>query len=174
MAQTSPNVPATDEALRLYPIAYMHGRKNFAFNQAERDGLRGYVENGGVLIADACCGSTQFDASFRDMIAQTFGKPLEKIPLTHELYNMQQLGHDVRRVSRRIPTTTQAGSLSVEESVGEPILEGIKINDRYVVIYSKYDISCALEQQNTQTCAGYSRLDAARIATNMVVYALAQ
>lgn len=174
MATTSPNVPATDETLRQYPIAYMHGRKNFAFNQQERDGLRGYLENGGVLIADACCGSTQFDASFRDMIAQTFGKQLEKIPLTHELYNMQQLGHDVRRVSRRIPTTTQAGSLTVEESVGEPVLEGIKIGERYVVIYSKYDISCALEQQNTQTCAGYSRLDAARIATNMVVYALAQ
>jgi hypothetical protein len=174
MAATSPNVPATDEALRQFPIAYMHGRKNFAFNQAERDGLRGYVENGGVLIADACCGSTQFDASFRDMIAQTFGKPLEKIPVSHELYNMQQLGHDVRRVSRRIPTTTQAGSLAVEESVGEPVLEGIKVNERYVVIYSKYDLSCALEQQNTQTCAGYSRLDAAKIATNLVVYALAQ
>ena len=174
MATTSPNVPATDEALRQYPIAYMHGRKNFAFNQAERDGLRGYVENGGVLIADACCGSTQFDASFRDMIAQTFGKQLEKIPLTHELYHMEQLGHDVRRVTRRIPTVQQSGSLSNEESVGEPILEGIQINGRYVVVYSKYDISCALEQQNTQTCAGYSRLDAARIAANMVIYALTQ
>jgi len=174
MATTSPNVPATDEALRQYPIAYMHGRKNFAFNQAERDGLRSYLENGGVLIADACCGSTQFDASFRDMIEKTFGKPLERIPVTHEIFNMAQLGHDVRSVSRRIPTTTQGGSLSVEESIGEPILEGLKINDRYVVLYSKYDISCALEQQNTQTCAGYSRLDAARLAANMVIYALAQ
>ncbi|HVJ67334.1 MAG TPA: DUF4159 domain-containing protein [Caulifigura sp.] len=174
MATTSPNVPATDEALRNYPIAYMHGRKNFAFNQEERNGLRGYAENGGVLIADACCGSTQFDTSFRDMIAQTFGKQLEKIPLTHELYNMQPLGHDIRRVERRIPTTQQSGSLASEPSMGEPILEGIKIGERYVVIYSKYDISCALEQQNTQTCAGYSRLDAARIAANMVIYAMAQ
>jgi hypothetical protein len=174
MANTSPNIPTTDEALRRYPIAYMHGRNNYAFDQAQRDGLRGYIENGGVLIADACCGSTQFDTSFRSMIAETFGKQLETIPITHELYNMERLGHDVRTVTRRIPTTTQAGSLAAEPSVGEPILEGIKINDRYVVIYSKYDISCALEQQNTQTCAGYSRLDAARIATNMVVYALAQ
>jgi hypothetical protein len=174
MAPTSPNVPASDPALRQYPLAYMHGRKNFAFNQDERNGLRGYVENGGVLIADACCGSTQFDTSFRDMIAQTFGKPLERIPLEHELYRMENLGHDIRRVSRRIPTVQQSGSLSFEETVGEPVLEGIQINGRYVVIYSKYDISCALEQQNTQTCAGYSRLDAAKIATNMVVYALAQ
>ncbi len=174
VAKSTPNVPATDATLRQYPIAYMHGRKNFAFNQAERDGLRGYLENGGVLIADASCGSTQFDASFRDMIAQTFGKTLEPIPVTHELYNMQQLGHDVRRVTRRIPTTQQSGSLSVEESIGEPILEGLLINGRYAVIYSKYDISCALEQQNTQTCAGYSRLDAARIAANLVIYALAQ
>lgn len=174
MATTSPNIPATDPALRTYPIAYMHGRKNFAFSQEERDGLRGYLENGGVLIADSCCGSPQFDASFREMIAQTFSKPLELIPVAHELYNMQQLGHDVRRVTRRIPTTQQLGTLSVESSEGEPILEGLQINGRYVVVYSKYDISCALEQQNTQTCAGYSRIDAAKIATNMVIYALAQ
>ncbi len=152
----------------------MHGRKNFAFSQEERDGLRGYLENGGTLIGDACCGSTQFDASFREMIAQTFGKPLELIPITHELFNLPQLGNDVRQVTRRIPTVQPSGTLSVESSVGEPILEGLQINGRWVVIYSKYDISCALEQQNTQTCAGYGRLDAAKIAMNMVIYALAQ
>lgn len=174
MAATSPNVPATDQTLRQYPIAYMHGRKNFEFSQDERNGLRGYLENGGVLIADACCGSDLFDKSFREMIATTFGKELEKIPITHELYNLQQLGHDVRKVTRRIPMKQSSGELSNEPSVGEPVLEGIQVNGRYVVIYSRYDISCALEQQNTQSCAGYSRLDAARIAANMVIYALAQ
>ena len=174
MAPTSPNVPATDETLRQYPIAYMHGRKNFEFTQDERNGLRGYLQNGGVLIADACCGSDQFDRSFRDMIAKTFGKTLENIPITHELYNLPQLGHDVRNVTRQIPIKQPSGALSNEPTVGEPVLEGIQINGRYVVIYSRYDISCALEQQNTNSCAGYSRLDAAKIAANMVIYALAQ
>lgn len=169
----SPNVPATDPALFDYPLLYMHGRKNFAFTQDERDGLKKYLDHGGVLFADACCGATQFDASFRQMIEQMYGKPLELIPPTHEIYRLP-LGHDIRQVKRRIPSTDQKDALSTQESVGPPILEGVLVDGRYVVIYSKYDISCALEQQNTLACSGYSRQDAPKIAMNMVIYALVQ
>jgi hypothetical protein len=173
MADESPNVPATDESLKNYPLTYMHGRKNFALTQEERDSLRSYLNNGGVLFADACCGSTQFDASFRAMIEQMYGKPLELIPPTHELYKLAQ-GNDIREVSRRMPGTDAGEALRMQESRGVPILEGVNVDGRYPVIYSKYDISCALEQQNTFACAGYSREDAAKIAMNMVIYALVQ
>ena len=36
-----------------------------------------------------------------------------------------------------------------------PILEGIKIDDRWVVIYSKYDIGCALEKHPSTDCLGH-------------------
>ena len=45
---------------------------------------------------------------------------------------------------------------------------------RYAVIYSKYDISCALERQASVACAGYIPEDAEKIAINIILYALLQ
>jgi len=152
----------------------MHGRQNFSLSDVEQEKLREYLENGGVLFADACCGAAQFDASFRDLIQEIFGQKLERIPIDHELFDIE-LGYNVKRVRRRLPTTSaDSGALGFEESWAEPVLEGIKINDRYVVIYSKYDLSCALERQATSACSGYPTEDATRIAANIILYALLQ
>jgi hypothetical protein len=53
-----------------------------------------------------------------------------------------------------------------------PELEGIKIGDRYGVIFSRYDVSCALEKHDSLECQGYVREDAARIGMNVVLYSL--
>jgi hypothetical protein len=89
-------------------------------------------------------------------------------------------GFDVRQVKRRIPAAGQSTSLNAEETTGEPLFEGIELKgvngapDRYVVVYSKYDISCALERQQTLSCAGYLSEDAVKLAVNIVLYALYQ
>ena len=36
-----------------------------------------------------------------------------------------------------------------------PALEGIKYNGRWVVIYSKYDLGCALEHTTSSDCLGH-------------------
>lgn len=170
----TPNIPATDPALFDYPLLYTHGRKNFQFSDAEREKLKQYLENGGFLFADASCGATQFDKSFHDMVQQTFGKPLEKIPVEHELFK-NDFGYDIQQVRRRLPPANARGSsLASEESVGEPLLEGLEIDGRYVIVYSKYDLSCALERQATSACAGYPGDDAAKIGVNIVLYGLLQ
>lgn len=171
----APNVAATDPALADYPLLYMHGRKNFRMTDAEEDGLKNYLDLGGFLFADACCGDRQFDESFRMLVRELFNRDLEAIPLDHPLYH-SPLGHDVREVKRRLPIDTPAGvPLQSEYRSGPPILEGITDDKgRYFVVYSKYDLSCALERQATVNCAGYASEDAARIATNIVVYALSQ
>jgi hypothetical protein len=169
----APTIPATDPELFDYPILYMHGRKNYQLTDEELQKLREYLQNGGVLVADACCGAPQFDDSFRDMVNLLLEQELERIPIDHEIYN-HPVGHDIREVHRRIPSEDAQSALTVEESVGEPILEGVQIDGRYAIIYSKYDLSCALEQQATSACAGYLSADAARIAVNIVVYALYQ
>ena len=173
-ASETPNLPTTDPALFDYPLLYMHGRKNFQFSEEERVGLRNYLDNGGFLFADACCGAPQFDESFRELIRQMFGRDLERIPALHEIHKME-LGHDIRRVTRRLPAVDPAASsLTTEESVGEAILEGIEIDGKYAVVYSKYDLSCALERQATSACAGYTTEDAIRIGVNLVLYGLFQ
>jgi hypothetical protein len=169
------NLLPGDIGLRRYPLAYLHGRATFEFSPQEIANLRKYLKNGAVLFADSCCASPQFDKSFREMTRQLFpDKKLERIPITHELFS-RGIGFDIRRVRRRIPENGQAkGPLDASFKEGEPLLEGIELNGRYCVIYSKYDLSCALERQSSVACAGYQHKDAVRIAVNVIRYALLQ
>ena len=55
-----------------------------------------------------------------------------------------------------------------------PLLEGLEIEGRLAVILSPYDISCALEKGTSLDCKGYIPADAARLAANVLLYALQQ
>jgi len=155
-----------------YPVLYMHGRGAFTLGEAERDRLKTYLENGGVLFADACCGSEPFDRSMRALMARMFPEEsLQRIPADHELFS-ERIGFDLSRVRRREPGAVGAGALQADVVVGEPFLEGVTVNGQLAVIYSKYDISCALERQTTVACAGYLPEDALKIGINALRYAL--
>ena len=129
----------------------------------------------GVLFADACCGSTQFDRSFRDLMRQLFPEQeLKTIPADHELYSATT-GHEIREVTRRrLIASEQNAALTMQTEKGSPLLEGIEIDGRYTVIYSRHDISCALEHQASLSCDGYVEADAARLAVNVVLYSMLQ
>lgn len=164
-----------DPNLYSYPLLYMHGRNDFAWNAKERERLRDHLKRGGVLFADACCGSPLFNASFRREIAETFpDRKLQRIPPEHELFSAK-IGHDLRKVQRReLEVNNSTDLIRVAVRQVEPYLEGIEIDGRYVVIYSKYDISCALERQASVACPGYLHEDAVRLAVNVVLYAMLQ
>ena len=55
---------------------------------------------------------------------------------------------------------------------GPPRLEGIKIKGRWVVIYSRYDIGCALERHQSTECLGHDYDSAVLLARAAVLYAL--
>jgi len=170
------NLRPADKNVFRYPVLYMHGRNRFSLSKTSRDKLRTYLtERGGLLFADACCGSREFDASFRELMKQLFpDKPFQQIPPTHELFTTK-IGFDVKTVKRRMPESfnENAKLVAVTKEV-KPFFEGIKIDGRYVVIYSKYDISCALERQASISCAGYVEQDAMKLGINILSYALLQ
>lgn len=168
-------LPITDPNLFRYPIAFMHGRNAFQLNRQERDQLKEYVARGGVLFSDAACGARPYDQSFRNLMEEIYGKgALKRIPITHEMFT-QSVGHDIRRVRRRMPEI-DAPNAALDTKIvdGEPFLEGIEIEGRWGVIYSKYDLSCTIERQASVACAGYVPEDALKIAVNIVLYALLQ
>ena len=153
-----------------YPILYMHGRNKFSMKEADRKQLREYLERGGVLFADSCCGSKPFDKSFREFAASLYkDKQLERIPITHELFS-EKVGRDIRKLKRRMHEGAEGAGFVVRDT--EPFLEGIEVDGRLAVIYSKYDISCALERQAAGNCEGYLPEEAVRLATNIILYAL--
>lgn len=169
------DLAAVDPNLFKYPLLYMHGRHDFAMGKAEQDRLREYIQNGGVLFSDSCCGAPQYEKSFRRLMEQLFPEnKLKRIPPDHEMFTTR-VGYDLKTVKRREPdVNTPNAALSVSVKQAEPFLEGIEVNGRYVVIFSKYDISCALERQASVACTGYVHEDAVRIGVNVVLYALLQ
>jgi hypothetical protein len=158
-----------------FRLLYMHGRTPFEMSEGERNALRANLQNGGLLLADACCGSAAFDDSFRKFAAGLFPRDkfpdakLEPIPLTDDLFSADLNGGTaIDRVRcRRVPGDKGGTFQSVE-----PALEGIKVNGRWVVIYSKYDIGCALEKHTSSDCLGHDHASALQLATAAVLYSL--
>jgi hypothetical protein len=169
-------LPATSDALYEYPIIFAHGRRSFRWSAAERQALSVYAENGGFLFADAICASSQFANAFRREMEAVFpGRKLEPIPVNHPLFSDEFGGFSLARVTLNDPQVRREGApLDARRSSVPPLLEGLEVNGRYAVIFSPYDISCALEGSASLECKGYDRADAARIGTNVVLYALQQ
>ncbi len=166
----------TDDALWDYHLAFMHGRTAFRLTDAERGRLREYIERGGMLMADSICASAAFTASFRREMTAIFpNRKLERIPADDPLWSTAYGGADLRTVARRDPEAAPAGG-PLKDTVRKvpPELEGIKFGDHWGVVFSPYDLSCALEKHDSLECRGYVREDAARIGLNVVLYSLQQ
>jgi hypothetical protein len=166
----------TGEALFDYHLVFMQGRNRFQLTDAERIQLKTYLDRGGMLMADAICTSAEFAASFRREMEAIFPdrKP-QSIPADDPLWTTQYGGYDLKTVTRRDPAPAGQGErMELVRRKVPPELEGIKIDDRWAVVFSPYDISCALEKTESLDCRGYAREDAVRIAINVLMYSLQQ
>ena len=162
-----------DAEIFQYPIIYMHGRNKFSANEADRQQLRKYLQRGGVLFADSCCGAKPFDKGFREFVATLYpGEKLQRIPVDHELFS-QKHGRDIRKLKRRMSEGAEGGNaLGFVVRDAEPFLEGLTVDGRLAIIYSKYDISCALERQAAGNCEGYLPEEAVKLAINVILYSM--
>ncbi len=96
---------------------------------------------------------------------------LKRIPPDDPIFTSSYGGYDMRHGfharprsgRRRISPSPPASARS------KPQLEGIKIDGRWAVIFSPYDISCALESHEAIGCRGYTQEDAARIGPQRAV-----
>jgi hypothetical protein len=157
-----------DENVVDYRFLYMHGRLKFKVpTKDELKTLRFHLEeNGALLLADACCGSKEFDESFRQLIAALWpDKKLEDIPPGDDLYSKELNGVAITQVRCRREEGAEFQNVA-------PALEGIKVKGRWVVIYSKYDIGCALEHNKASNCKGHDYDSAVLLGRAAVLYSL--
>lgn len=160
------------ERLKQTKFLYMHGKDEIRLDKTQIDALRFNLSNGGLLLADACCGNDDFDKAFRKFAQELF--PKEKLTLLaadpmnrDRLYGEELNGKDSTLSRSTIKCRTKASGPM--ESM-DPHLEGIKLGGRWVVLYSKYDLGCALERNTAADCRGYDHASALRIATAAVLY----
>jgi hypothetical protein len=162
-----------DPTLFDHHLVFMHGRQGFAFDPPRRQQIATFLERGGMLLADAVCASGGFAQAFRAEIAAILPDArLEEIPAADPIFTAAEYGgYDIREVTLREPAGGD-GPLGVHKRTIVPKLEGVRIGDRWAVIFSPYDLSCALEKQNSMECTGYGRDDAEKIALNVLLYSL--
>jgi hypothetical protein len=169
-------ITMSDDSLFRYHLAFMHGRHDFHLTPAEHEHLREYLERGGTLFADSICASKAFAIAFRrEMAAALPGHALERIPPDDPIFSTAYGGYDTRQVTLRDPQAAAEGQpLAARNRQIEPQLEGINLDGRWAVIFSPYDISCALESHEALGCRGYTQQDAARLGLNVLLYSLNQ
>ncbi len=173
LLETTPIYPSVENVVN-YRFLYMHGRSGFEERARDLEHLHFNLTSGGFLLADACCGSPAFDAAFRKFMETLWAKDklkLEPIPLSDELYSAELNGQPIRTVRCRRPKADGKG-VDPEYRELAPALEGIKYNGRWVVVYSKYDLGCALERHKSSDCLGHDYDSAVRLGRAAVLYAL--
>lgn len=158
------NVNLSDREALGHPLLYMTGHHDFHFKDAEAERLRAYLKAGGLLLADACCGRLSFDAAFRREMQRVLpDSRLETLPGDHPLYHTLNDIHTVEYtplVERDFGRTTA------------PTLEGISIDGKLAVVYSRFDLGDGWEMFPHPFSRGYASQDALKIGVNVLVYAL--
>ena len=141
-----------------YPFAVMTGEGAFTLTPPQRVNLRNYLTRGGFLLASAGCSSSAWDASFRSEIRAVFpDKSLQKLPMSHPafhtVYDINELG------------TTHSGP--------QGYLEGLEIDGKIVLIYSREGLNDTPNAGPGCCCCGGNEIRNARqVNVNLLAYAL--
>jgi hypothetical protein len=165
--------PESQKAPQLwsYKFVYMHGKAQFTTEDQEVQNMRAHLDLGATLLADACCGAETFDKAFREFAKKLYpDKALEVIPADDFLYSEKLNGQAITQL--RCRTAKADGSPEPTFKDVPPMLEGIKVDGRWAVIYSRYDIGCALEKNKSSACKGYDPDSAMKLATAALLYSL--
>jgi hypothetical protein len=113
---------ATVDELLLAPILFLNGHQAPTLSENGKKVLRAYVERGGFVFADACCGRSEFDQGFRSLVKEVFPAPESALhPLAED--------HPVWRARHRLSPNTHP-------------LWGLELEGRTVLIYTPQDLSC--------------------------------
>jgi len=158
-------VSASSDEIFAYPILFITGHDYVALTDEEIGRLRLYIERGGFILAEACCGRTEFDISMRRLTARLFpDRKLEKVPSGDPIYSSAFALDSV---------AYKEAVLKQNPEMKKPELEGVRFADRWALVYSKYSLGCAWENHVCPGCLGLENMDALKLGANIIVYDLA-
>jgi hypothetical protein len=168
------HLKATDEAIYEYPVLFMNGHYSYSLSDAEIKALRKYLEKGGTLIANPCCGQKAFDKSFRAMAKSLFPKnPLTPLKKDHPLYQ-GKIGVPLGELTYRkiLQEELKKEGVANWRGTSRPQIESVTIDGRTAILYSRWDFCCALEGDHPYSSRGYTDEDGRKLALDLFLYAL--
>jgi hypothetical protein len=155
----------TDPAIFNAPVLYMTGHEAFELSAEEKAALKKYLENGGFLFGEACCGRKGFDMSFRETIRSIFpDKPMARIPVASPLFKEP---NNITAVG-----VTPALMQELGQARTEPVLLGVEINGNYGVIYSPLGLSGGWEMSQSPYARGINDVSAIQVGQNVLMYSV--
>jgi hypothetical protein len=161
-------ITADSAELGAFPFLFMTGHKLVRFSSREREGIRRYVEQGGLLFSDDCNHDIAglYAVSFEQEVREIFPGPgtLDKIPNTHPLYRAFFQFPDGP------PQTVHELNGWGDDMVHE-YLKAVEHRGRIGVLYSNKDYGC--EWDYDWRNKRFRRDDNTIFAVNIVVYAMA-
>jgi hypothetical protein len=160
-------ITADSDELLAFPFLFMTGHKLVRFSAKERDRLRSYVENGGLLFSDDCNHDVAglYAQSFELEMRTIFPDPrtLQKLPVTHPLYRA------FFQFPEGPPQTAHELNGWGDDLVHD-YLRGVEYRNRLGVLYSNKDYGC--EWDYDWRNKRFQRDDNTKFAVNIVAYAM--
>ena len=132
------------------PIVFFNGHKRPEFSAAARQKLREYVEHGGFVFAEACCGSAEFDEGFRKLVKEMF----------------PEREHELRPLADNHPIWTAKYNMVP----GSHPISGVQQGARTSIIYTSNDLSCYWNQARSAP-SNPAVVKAIQLGQNVVDYA---
>lgn len=152
-------VDAEEAKIADHPFLYLTGFRNPKFSTEQKQTLRRHIAAGGFLFINNCSGYSEFDQHVRALVGDMFpDQKLAAIKPDHPIFKSFYAISEVR--DRR------TGAVRPAE------LEGITVNNRLVLVYSKNDMITHLKQVSDPFGDGYNAESCRQLALNIVAYAL--
>jgi hypothetical protein len=132
-------------------LAHLTGTAKFAPSEQAKAELKKFVESGGTLLVDAAGGSSAFAGQVEPLLAGMFpAAPLTPLLPGHRLYATVAGEGGGASVRYRPYAMKTAQGLT-----RSPRLQGITLNGRLAVIYSREDLSVGMVGQTVDGIYGY-------------------
>lgn len=182
-------VEPTDVELLNHPIMFITGHNGFKYSAEQIKALRTWLDRGGFLYANACCGrdaaiynlpgdpkiTNDFGTSFREMVAALYAdKPAVKLadlPADHPIRGGTPGFFPAAQVTYRAEIEKKLAAVDPARAK-KLVLEGVTADGRLTIVYSPYAITCGLEDHKCFGCRGLVAKDAYQVSTNVVLYVL--
>jgi len=162
-------VKFADLDAKKYPLATLTGTTKVTFTDEDAGRLRTYLDNGGLLFADAAAGNAEFAESCRDLFNRVYpDSHLEPLPPDSPIYTgSMPEGVKIDSVEFR-----RFGELKLQRKVRSPSLQAINVQDKLKVLFSAWDISSGFLGTNTWGVIGYAASTSEKLGRNIVLYAI--
>ncbi len=150
-------VSLRDDDITRYPFLYVTGHEAAVFIDSEIARLKGHLERGGFMFAEACCNAEGFEKSIRLLAEKLAMGTFDRIPNDHPIITRV---YDMR-------------TITLKGKKVAPEFWALKRNDRIVLLFTNHDHGCSWGNPCcTSGCSGVASEDSYRMMTNIVAYAL--